>query len=129
MKLITKELEKRFEQIGDQSEKDNPIIVAKYFNPVGAATWYATEYDPKTNICFGYVENLVSSPNGIYDEWGYFSLKELASVKLPFGLSIERDRHFNEITFKEQMEKKRPKRELETKKDKKDKDKSDELER
>ena len=28
------------------------------------------------------------------EELGYFTLSELQSVKLPFGLSIERDKHF-----------------------------------
>jgi len=36
---------------------------------------------------FGYVE-------GFSSEWGYFSLTELASVKGPFGLKIERDLHW-----------------------------------
>lgn len=44
MKLITEELKKRFLEIGDQSETKNPLIVAKFFDPVGSATWYATEY-------------------------------------------------------------------------------------
>jgi len=45
MKLLTKELISRFAEIGDQSQKraENTIVVAKFFNPVGAGTWYATE--------------------------------------------------------------------------------------
>lgn len=105
MKLITKALEKKFEQVGDQSLEENPLIIAKFFSPVGGATWYASEYDPKTKICFGYVKDLVPSENGMFDEWGSFSIDELESVQLPFGLKIERDIHFSEIRFNELMQK------------------------
>jgi hypothetical protein len=105
MKLITKTLEKRFLQVGDQKNEENPLIIAKFFSPVGGATWYASEYDPETKIAFGYVKDLVPSKNGMFDEWGSFSIDELQSVQLPFGLYIERDIHFSEIRFNELMQK------------------------
>lgn len=105
MKLITKTLEKRFLQVGDQSNEENPLIIAKFFSPVGGATWYASEYDPETKIAFGYVKDLVPSENGMFDEWGSFSIEELESVQLPFGLKIERDIHFSEIRFNDLMQK------------------------
>ena len=43
MKLITKEIEALFKKIGRQERVDDPIVVAKFFNPTGAGTWYATE--------------------------------------------------------------------------------------
>lgn len=99
MKLITKTLIQEFNRTGDQSEIENPFLVAKFFNPCGSATWYATEYDPETNICFGYVTGLFE------DEWGSFSITELESITRPFGLSIERDIHFTPMSFKELMKK------------------------
>lgn len=99
MKLITKELLKRFEKVGDQSEIENPVFIAKFFNPAGSQTWYASEYDPETKIAFGYVTGM------IVDEWGSFSITELESINLPFGLKIERDIHFSEITFNDLMQK------------------------
>lgn len=95
MELITKELKARFAEIGDQSELDNPIVVAKFFDPTGSATWYATEYDEERNVCFGYVAGLA------FDEFGSFSIDELESLKRPFGLTIERDLYFKEKTFSE----------------------------
>lgn len=115
MNLMTKEIEKRFNEVGDQSEKENPLVIAKYFSPVGGATWFATEYDPETKIAYGYVKDLVPSENGIYDEWGYFSITELELVTLPYGLKIERDIHFDEITFSELIQPKSHKREKELK--------------
>lgn len=93
MKLMTKTLEDRFAEIGDQSKSLDPIIVAKFFNPCGSMTWYASEYDKENRICFGYVTGIS------FPEWGTFSIEELESLKLPFGLGIERDIHFKEIRF------------------------------
>jgi glucose dehydrogenase len=97
MKLINDELQKRFNKVGRQ--KKNPLVIAKFFDPVGSGTWYATEYDPETNICYGYVTGLA------YDEWGYFSIDELESLKRPFGLTIERDLYFSEIPFNDLLTK------------------------
>ena len=93
MKLLTKELEKRFAQIGSQESIKDPVIIAKFFNPQGRGTWYATEYDPKDKIFFGYV-SIFGDWN---DEWGYFSLAELKSYVGPWGLGIERDLYWTEV--------------------------------
>ena len=93
MRLMTKELEKRFAQVGSQKEVEDPVIVAKFFNPQGAGTWYATEYDPKDKIFFGYV-SIFGDWN---DEWGYFSLAELESYVGQLGLGIERDLYWKEV--------------------------------
>jgi hypothetical protein len=92
MKLLTKKLEKRFAQIGSQESVKDPVIVAKFFNPAGAGTWYATEYDSKDKMFFGYV-SIFGDWN---DEWGYFSLAELKSYVGPWGLGIERDLYWTE---------------------------------
>ena len=95
MKLITKTLEERFEKIGCQSQSADPIIVAKFFDPCGPATGYATEYDAENKIAFGYVTGLA------FDGWGTCGITELESIKRPFGLGIERDLYFKEQRFKE----------------------------
>lgn len=87
--LITQQLRKEFARIGDQRNESDPLIVAKFFNPTGAGTWYAIAYDPEDNTCFGYVTDFG------FDELGYFSIDELESITVPpFGLRIERDRYF-----------------------------------
>lgn len=99
MKLLTKELEERFKQVGSQEGENDPIIVAKFFNPTGAGTWYATEYFPEEQLFFGYVSLFgVGAPE---NEWGYFSLAELSEFQGKFGLGIERDLHFGEKKFSE----------------------------
>ena len=92
MKLLTKELEKRFEDVGSQEDVKDPIVIAKFFNPTGAGTWFATEYDPNDKIFFGYV-SIFGDHN---DEWGSFSLAELEEHKGFGGLGIERDLYCTE---------------------------------
>lgn len=97
VKLLTNEILERFKKIGRQDDTNNPIVVAKFFNPTGAGTWFATEYDPEERIFFGYV-----SIFGDYnDEWGYFSLDELESYRGRFGLGIEREIHWTPKRAKE----------------------------
>ena len=43
MDLTTKALEAEFKKIGRQESVNDPIVVAKFFNPAGQGTWYATE--------------------------------------------------------------------------------------
>jgi hypothetical protein len=97
MQLLTKELLKRFEKIGRQEEVADPIVIAKFFNPTGAGTWYATEYDPSTKEFFGYV-SIFGDWN---DEWGSFSLEELENYRGKFSLGIERDLYFDEKRISE----------------------------
>ena len=92
MKLMTKQLKARFKKIGDQKDEHDPIVVAKFFNPTGAGTWYATAYYPEERMFYGYT-SIFGDWN---DEWGYFSLDELESIRGDFGLGIERDRYFKE---------------------------------
>ena len=92
MQLLTKGLLQRFEKIGRQENVSDPVVVAKYFNPTGAGTWYATEYDPSDRLFFGFV-SIFGDWN---DEWGSFSLDELQNYRGKFGLGIERDINFDE---------------------------------
>ena len=78
----------RAAQAGDRPEPD-AAPVAKFFNPAGAATWLASELDADGDTMFGLADLGFGCP-----ELGSFSLREIASVRLPFGLSIERDLDF-----------------------------------
>jgi hypothetical protein len=71
---------------------DEPDLmpIAKFFNPVGAATWLATELGEDGDTLFGLVDLGFGCP-----ELGSFSLSELGAVRLLFGLGIERDLGFS----------------------------------
>lgn len=92
MRLLDEALKKRFADVGGQDGVSDPLVIARFFNPCGAGTWYATEFDPDTGVFFGYV-SIFGDGN---DEWGYFSLDELQSYTGPFNLGIERDLGFDE---------------------------------
>ena len=89
MKLVTKELEAKFKahplySTDGQNKKE---ILARYFNPCGRGTWYVFEAEQREDgdwLFFGLVDLFEK-------ELGYFTLSELKSVELPFGMSIERD--------------------------------------
>lgn len=90
MKLLTKEILSQFENhpIGSQDGKGmDAKVLVKYFNPCGAGTWLITEAEKQPDgdwLLFGYCH--------IHEwEWGYVVLSELQSLRLPLGLTIERD--------------------------------------
>ena len=68
-----------------QAEPD-PAPLVKFFNPVGAAALLATELDSDGDTLFGLADLGLGCP-----ELGSFSLREITAVRLPFGLTIERD--------------------------------------
>lgn len=71
------------------SAAHDPLPVVKLFNPVSAATWLATELDGDGDTLFGLADLGFGCP-----ELGSFSLAEIAALRLPFGLRIERDLAF-----------------------------------
>lgn len=92
MKLLTKRLKNQIPAI--YSTESVPLkekeIICKFFNPCGAGTWYVIEGQEEEGdfIFFGLVD--------LHEqEFGYFSLEELESIRLPYGLGIERDIHFS----------------------------------
>lgn len=90
--LMTKALEGRFAQVGRQENVADPIVIAKFFYPYGAGSWYALEYSPDTREFFGYVAGLGT------DELGYFSLDEFENLEGPAGAQgIERDYYWHEV--------------------------------
>ncbi|HYJ53476.1 MAG TPA: DUF2958 domain-containing protein [Allosphingosinicella sp.] len=66
------------------------LPVVKFFNPAGPATWLATELAGDCDTLFGLADLGFGCP-----ELGTFSLAELRTIRLPFGLSIERDKFFS----------------------------------
>lgn len=97
MTLLTKQLEARFKKVGSQEEVEDPIVIAKFFNPQGAGTWYCTEYNKDEEEAPGFFFCYVTGLGE--DEWGYTSLEELESFRGRLGLGIERDLYFEEQPF------------------------------
>ena len=92
MDLLTLALRKALRANAAAAARDpghDPVPVVKFFDPIGAATWLATELDADGDTLFGLADLGFGFP-----ELGYFSLRELVSVRLRYGLSIERDQGF-----------------------------------
>lgn len=91
MKLITKEIEEAIKNTPygstENVELDDKKVIARFFSPVGAGTWYVLENDDWENgrVVFG------AATLGYGLELGSISIDELESLKLPLGLTIERD--------------------------------------
>ena len=89
MELFTKEIIRKAKaQYPLGSNMENQIIVAKFFNPTGAGTWYLMNIDPEDeDYCWGIVD--------LFEvEIGSFSKSELENTNVGFGLGIERDLYF-----------------------------------
>jgi hypothetical protein len=92
---MTKAIEKKAQKQYPMGSDMNQMVVAKFFNPCGNWTWYLMNQDPNdTDYLWGIVK-------GFEIEVGSFSLSELKSVKLPFGLTIERDKYFEPMKAKD----------------------------
>ena len=83
MILLTDTQRDRLLANGRDRDQDH-IPVVKFFNPFGAGVWLATELDEDGDIMFGLADIG-------YPELGSWSLNELRSIRLPFGMGIERD--------------------------------------
>ncbi|RUV09405.1 DUF2958 domain-containing protein [Mesorhizobium sp. M5C.F.Ca.IN.020.32.2.1] len=83
MILLTDELRERLLANGRDRGADH-VPVVKFFNPLGEGVWLATELDADGDILYGLAD--LGDP-----EIGSFSLLEMTSVRLPFGMGIERD--------------------------------------
>jgi hypothetical protein len=124
MELLTQSVLSVLPQLYEQDNNPDPKAVVKFFNPCGGGTWWITEgswtdergmqipvEEPDEQILFG-----VGAPERAVDftmfgfvtlgdpdcaELGYVSLRELASITIkPFGLGIERDRHWSAKSVK-----------------------------
>lgn len=87
MDLLTPALRDRLLANGASPADHVPVV--KFFNPLGAATWLVSELAADGDTLFGLADLGFGCP-----ELGSISLAEMAAVRLPLGLGIERDIHF-----------------------------------
>ena len=102
MNLLTKAIEARLlknaaatraaQEAGLPEPDHKPVV--KFFNPTGSQTWLITEMQLDGTM-FGLCDMGHGCP-----ELGYVLLSDLQSIRLRFGLRIERDLH---STFKKPL--------------------------
>lgn len=89
MILLPTDLRRRLLAQGEaRGARQVPLL--KLFNPVGAATWLASELGADGDTLFGLADLGFGCP-----ELGSFSLAEIEALRLPYGCRIERDRTFS----------------------------------
>ena len=90
MKLLTKAITNRAIKQYPLGSDMEQMVVAKFFNPVGLGVWYLMNMHEDNDYCWGICH--------IFEwEMGSFSINELKSLELPFGLNIERDKFFKPV--------------------------------
>ena len=90
MDLLPEELRKVLPHLYSQESSAAPVVHVKFFTPDAGWTWLITEGSEQSDgdwLLFGYVI-------GFEEEWGYFLLSEIVSVRGPLGLPVERDLWF-----------------------------------
>ena len=95
MKLITKKVEKDFMSHPLRSQDGRGFdaeVIVKYFNLITEAE----KQEDGDWLLFGYA--------CIHEwEWGYVLLSELRNLRLPFGMTIERDLYSSARTVREHL--------------------------
>jgi Protein of unknown function (DUF2958) len=106
--LLPSEVRRKLPPLYSGEEKGlEALAVVKFFTPDGNWTWYASEGSPvDANSCYDTQEEKVDFlffglVSGHEVELGYFSLKELETIRGPLGLPIERDFSFKPRTLGE----------------------------
>ena len=93
MNLLTKELLKKLPPIGHSIKtKKEPQAIVKWFTPDANFTWYVAEYNPENGLCWGLVD-------GFAKEFGYFTIREIETLRGPLKLPVERDWSFDPVNI------------------------------
>lgn len=93
MKLLTKAIEAKIPPLYSTDGVEIKDIVVKFFCPSGSATWYVFEGSKHENGDWEFFGRADLFGDG--GELGYFYLSQLEDLTCPFGLKVERDRHFD----------------------------------
>ena len=109
--LLPDTLKERMPPLYSQENERDPLVVCKFFDPVGSWSWYATEGSPVDEDGFydtnkPKVDYLFFGPVvGFEKDLGYFSLNELQTLKEGMrgirALPIERDVWFTPTRLSE----------------------------
>mgnify|MGYP003447650012 FL=1 len=87
-KLLKPEIINSIPNLYETENQEDPICHLKLFLPSSNWTWYIIEIDKQdNNTCFGLVD-------GLEQELGYFTIRELENLKGMFGLKVELDISF-----------------------------------
>ena len=72
-------------------ELDDHRLLLRFYHPLCQWSWYAVEYNSEERVFFGWTD-------GQFQEWGYFSLLEMAFVEVK-GVPVFWDVDFKPVRF------------------------------
>ena len=81
MELLTEDLKKKFSKVGSQQNVEDPIFIAKYFLTFSSWAFYATAFDPRTDVFTGMC-------NCEEMQWGTVNLHDLESLGRRSGTKV-----------------------------------------
>ena len=101
MKLLTEELKAKIPALYSQENEKDPMVICKFFDPVGSWTWFVTEGEENGDGDFEFFGLVI----GFEAELGYFTLSQLETAKQGItglkALPIERDLYFTPCKLSE----------------------------
>ena len=59
----------------ERQDEENHLFLMRFYHPLSKDQWFVVEYDPEERVFFGWTD-------GDFQEWGYFSLLEMAFVNV-----------------------------------------------
>ena len=87
-KLLPLSIIKNIPNLYETENKEEKLCYVKLFLADSSWTWYIIEIDKQdNNTCFGFVD-------GLEQELGYFTIRELENLRGQFGLKVELDSSF-----------------------------------
>ena len=87
-KLLSHEQLQLIPNLYETENQEEKICYVKLFLPNSNWTWYIIEINKQdNNTCFGFVD-------GLEQELGYFTIRELENLRGLFGLKVELDVSF-----------------------------------
>lgn len=76
-------------------DADEMKALVKIFDPSSPWTWFVCAYEPESERAYGYVYSGLTPD---FNEFGFFSVRELSELKGGMGLPMERDIHWDPDT-------------------------------
>ncbi len=96
--ILSPKILERFKALGDQGNKDNPIVLTRLIESSGSTTMYLTSYNPKNHTAYGFV--ILSFMDLVDAEFKYIDMTTLEEMKESGETTMYMDTAFNECDLK-----------------------------
>lgn len=94
--LLTQEIIDNLPPLYATEEEDNPLIVARFYNPIGRGEWHLMEGEIREEgfLCYGLAD--------IFEkELSYWTMEDLEELSVSLGVFIQRDDSFKPCRYED----------------------------